>query len=96
VYVEEDRVGWEHAAMAFGRPPGAATSDPIFAIPFLLAALFNAAPVFIVQPTGPELACVGGAHALFLLRLIVARSASSKQRAIDLARFQELRKQDMP
>src|SRR3954469_15811088 len=32
---------WEHAAMAFGRPRGAATADALFSLAFLLAALFN-------------------------------------------------------
>lgn len=94
VYFEEERGGWEHAAMAFGRPQGAAAPDALFAVPFLLAALCNVAPALIAQPTGPELVFVGGAHALFVLRLVAARIAASKQRAIDLARFQELRKQD--
>jgi hypothetical protein len=34
---------------------------------------------------------VGGAHALFLLRVVVARQAAAKQRAIDLARFKQLK-----
>ena len=94
VYFEGGREGWEHAAMAFGRPHGAAATDALFAVPFLLAALVNVAPALIAEPTGPELVFVGGAHALFVLRLVVARLAASKQRAIDLARFQELHKQD--
>lgn len=94
VKFEEDGGGWEHASMAFGRPHGAAAADALFIVPFLLAACFNVAPALIAEPTGPELVFVGGAHALFVLRLIVARVAAARQRAIDLARFQELRKQD--
>ena len=41
--------GWEHAAMAFGRPAGAATIDALFTVPFLLAALFNIAPALIAE-----------------------------------------------
>jgi hypothetical protein len=96
VFFEEDGRGWEHAAMAFGRPRASATTDALFTVPFLLAALFNMAPALIAQPTGPELVFVGGAHALFVLRLVVARVAASKQRAIDLARFEELRTQETP
>ena len=83
--------GWEHAAMAFGRPAGAATSDPLFLLPFVLAALFNIMPALILEPARVEIIFVGGAHALFALRLLVARYAASQQRKIDLARFQELR-----
>jgi hypothetical protein len=85
--------GWEHAAMAFGRPAGAATTDALFIVPFLLAALLNVAPAMLLDPVPVELVFVGGAHALFVLRLIVARQAASKQRAIDLDRFQQLKRE---
>ena len=94
VFFEEEGGGWEHTAMAFGRPRGSAATDAIFTVPFLLAALFNLAPALIAQPTRPELIFVGGAHALFVLRLVVARTSASKQRTVDLARFQELRKRE--
>jgi hypothetical protein len=83
--------GWEHTAMAFGRPAGAATVDALFTVPFLLAALCNVAPVLIVDPARVELIFIGGAHALFVLRLLVARQAAGRQRAIDLQRFQEMK-----
>jgi hypothetical protein len=85
------RSGWEHAAMAFGRPAGAATVDALFTVPFLLASLCNVAPALIVDPARVELIFIGGAHALFVLRLVVARQAAGRQRAIDLARFQEMK-----
>jgi len=94
VYLEEGRGGWEHVAMTFGSPRGAVSTDALFTVPFLLAALFNVTPALIAQPTAAELVFVGGAHALFVLRLLVARLAASRQRAIDLARFQELRQQN--
>ena len=93
VHFEEDRGGWEHAAMSFGRPSGAAVTDALFAVPFLLATLSNIAPALLAQPTVPELVFVGGAHALFVLRLAIARLTASKQRAVDLARFEELQRQ---
>jgi hypothetical protein len=77
--------------MAFGRPVGAATVDALFVVPFLLAAMFNTAPALMLHPTAAELVFVGGAHVLFALRLVVARQAAAKQRAIDLARFQQLK-----
>ena len=81
---------WEHAAMAFGRPKGAASTDALFSVIFFLAALFNVVPALILEPQRVELVFVGGAHALFVLRLLVARHAASTQRAIDLERFQQL------
>jgi hypothetical protein len=82
---------WEHAAMAFGRPKGAASTDALFSAIFLLAALGNIAPALLLSPAPVELIFVGGAHALFVLRLLVARHAARTQRAIDLERFQQLR-----
>lgn len=84
---------WEQAAMAFGRPRGAASADALFTAIFFLAALFNVMPALILEPQRAELVFVGGAHVLFGLRLIVARHAASTQRAIDLARFQQLKNQ---
>jgi hypothetical protein len=91
VFHEAGGPGWEHAAMAFGRPPGAAAPDPLFVVPFLIATIFNAAPAVIVQPAPVELVFVGGAHALFLLRIAIARASAARQRAIDLARFQQMK-----
>jgi len=87
----EREPGWEHAAAAFGRPKGAAKVDALFSIPFVVAAVFNLAPAFIVEPTQQELIFIGGAHALFVLRLLVARETARRQRAIDQARFEQLK-----
>ncbi len=104
VHVGVERIGrylqvfyedqWEQTAMAFGRPSGAVGLDPLFSIPFALAAVVNVMPPLIVIAGGPtreELIFVGGAHALFLVRLVAARAAAGKQREVDLRRFQELK-----
>jgi hypothetical protein len=88
----EDVRGWEHAAMAYGRPKGAARIDALFSIPFVLAAACNVGPALIARPTIEEIVFVGGAHALFALRLLVARAAAASQRAIDLDRFAQLKR----
>jgi hypothetical protein len=82
---------WEKTSMAFGRPAGAATVDALFVVPFLLAALFNVMPALLAGPTAPELIFIGGGHALFVLRLLVARHVASRQRVIDLEVVQEIR-----
>ncbi len=89
----DDAASWEQTAMAFGRPKGAASIDALFAMPFLLAAVFNVAPLLVADPTRAELVFVGGAHALFVLRLAVARHAAATQRAIDLERFGQLKRE---
>ena len=83
--------GWEHLASAFGKPAGAATSDPLFCAMFFLAALANALPALMLNPLREELIFVGGAHVLFVIRLLAARHAARNQRAIDQARFEQLR-----
>ncbi len=88
-----DASSWEQTAMAFGRPKGAASIDALFAVPFLLATVFNVAPLLVADPTRAELVFVGGAHALFVLRLAVARGAAARQRAIDLERFRQLKRE---
>ena len=93
---DADHPGWEHAAMAFGRPKGAAAADALFSIPFVLAIVWNAAPALVQQPTIEEIVFIGGAHALFALRLIVARKTAARQRAIDLERFAQLKRGSAP
>ncbi|HYM22456.1 MAG TPA: hypothetical protein VEU08_04595 [Vicinamibacterales bacterium] len=83
---------WERAAMEFGRPKGAVVLDPLFSTVFFVAALINTMPALIQGPTSQELVFVGGAHALFVVRLVAARGASSKQRENELRRFEEIRK----
>jgi hypothetical protein len=83
--------GWEHLAAAFGKPVGAATSNPLFCVIFFLAALANALPALMLNPLREELIFVAGAHALFVLRLLAARHTARNQRAIDQARFEQLK-----
>ena len=83
---------WERTAMAFGRPARAARLDPLFAIVFLLATLANLIPALLAQPTAEELIFVGGAHALFGVRLAFAKFTASQQRTIDRERFQALKR----
>jgi hypothetical protein len=83
---------WEHAAMAFGRPVGAIATDALFSIPFVLAALCNIGAALIIEPMrAAELIVVAGAHVLFILRVVAARTGAAQQRAIDLERFRQLK-----
>jgi hypothetical protein len=91
-FYEAVEPGWEQAAMAFGRPKGGASIDALFTVPFLLAAIFNLGPALYLSPTTEELVFVGGAHALFAVRLFFARATAARQRAVDLARFLDLKR----
>jgi hypothetical protein len=82
---------WERTIGLFGRPPGAVSPDPLFSPLFLLAAIVNLEPLLPAGPTAPELTFVLGAHALFALRVLSARAAARRQRAVDGARFEAAR-----
>jgi hypothetical protein len=47
--------------------------------------------VMLAEPIPAEIAVIGGAHFLLLVRLAIARRAATRQRAIELARFVEMR-----
>jgi hypothetical protein len=81
-------VGWESAAMRYGqRFPG--RSDPLFAPLFLVAAVVNYFPV-VAGGVAVERLGLGAFHALFVLRVVLAGRAASRQRAEDLERFRAL------
>jgi hypothetical protein len=85
---------WEETAMAFGAPLSGTGADPLFVIAFGLATLCNLVPLLLVDAVRIELAVIGGAHALVLVRLAIARRAAARQRAADLVRFEQLRPRD--
>jgi hypothetical protein len=92
VFFEDEQAdcGWEHRVMAFGRLfPGG--TDPLFTPYFLTAALFNFVPVLLAGAVPIEYGVVGAIHLLFVARLALACRHSTRQRAIDLERFQQLK-----
>jgi hypothetical protein len=94
VFLEDEAndPGWEQRIMKFGALGRlAASSDPLFTIYFLTAALFNFVPVLLAGAVPVEYGVVGALHVLFIARLVVARRASGRQRAIDLDRFQRIK-----
>jgi hypothetical protein len=87
----EDGAGWEHTAMAFGRPLKGTGTDPLFVAHFLLATVLNIVPALLAEPVRLELQVVGGAHVLFVLRMVFAWRSAGHQRAADLKRFEEMK-----
>jgi len=87
---EESDRRWEHQAMALGRMfPGG--GDPLFALYFCIATVFNFVPVVLAEPAPIEWVVVGAIHLCFLARVAARRRQSARQRAIDLERFQRLK-----
>ena len=90
VFLEEED-GWEHVAMAVGPPLKGTSVDPIFAVYFLIAVVLNIVPALLAQPVPLEVGVVLGVHLIVVIRILVARSIASRQRAADLKRFTELK-----
>jgi len=90
VCLEDDR-GWEHTAMAFGRPLRGTRLDPLFSVCFVLATLLNFVPVTFAEPKPVEVLVWGGVHVLVIIRIVLARRSAARQREADLKRFLELK-----
>ena len=82
---------WETTAMAVGPALPGGGVDPLFTVVFLLATILNLIPAFIVEPTWIELAVVGLLHVAFLVRVLRARGAAARQRAVELESFKALK-----
>jgi hypothetical protein len=94
VFFEDEEAStarWEHEAMAYGRAFPGGGSDPIFAWYFCTATVFNFVPVAFASAVAIEYLFLTPIHLLFIVRILVARSRSGRQRALDLERFQKLR-----
>jgi hypothetical protein len=82
--------GWEHVAMTFGQRFPSRGPDALFSGLFLMATALNYLPVALGGTT-PELIVGGLLHLLLALHIGTARSRASKQRALDLERFQAIK-----
>ncbi len=90
---------WEQAVMKLGRqhlPSGGV--DPLFAMPFALAALLNLGPIalmtysaapLLIGEISVEFAFYAFLHALFIARILIARRFAGQQRARELELFQK-------
>ncbi len=88
----EDTVGWEHAAMAIGRTQYGSGTDPLFTVFFVIATFLNFVPVLIAEPVATEVIVTGGAHLVLVARILLARRAAGRQRALDLERFEQIKR----
>jgi hypothetical protein len=86
-----DGARWETTAMAVGPALPGGGVDPLFAIAFACATVINVMPALLPQPTGIELGVIGALHAAFLFRIIRARVAAARQRAVELESFRALK-----
>jgi hypothetical protein len=90
-----DTPAWERVAMSFGTVPGVG-GHPLFVPLFFMATAMNFLAVLLPRPEAVELSVMAIPHLAFIAWLIAADRAMRTQRAIELARFRELRAKQNP
>ena len=92
VYYEADPDGpqWETTAMTVGPALPGGGVDPLFSVVFVATAALNMLTALEPSPTWQELMIVGGCHAAFVFRIVRARVAAARQRAVELESFRAL------
>ena len=85
----EPNGGWEHVAMTFGQRFPGDGPDALFSALFLMATALNYVPVALGGTT-PELVVGGLLHLVLGIHIGTARSRASKQRIVDLERFEAI------
>jgi hypothetical protein len=96
VYYEADPNGprWETTAMTVGPALPGGGIDPLFSAVFVGATLINLVPALLPQPTPVELGVIGVLHAAFVFRVVRARGAAARQRAVELESFKALQSRE--
>lgn len=85
-------LGWEHAAMAFGREaPAGGGVDPLFSTFFWLAAVANLIPSVLAGAVAVEWTVIGLLHLTFAARVALGRRYAMRQRARELEIFQRIK-----
>jgi hypothetical protein len=95
VYYETSREGpqWETTAMSVGPALPGGGIDPLFAVLFVLAAVANVIPALLIAPTPTEIVVLGVLHVGFIVRVVRARMAAARQRAVELDNYRAIRSQ---
>jgi hypothetical protein len=93
VFYEGTRDGplWETTAMSVGPALPGGSVDPLFTVLFACACVLNVLPALVLSPTALEWSIIGLTHAAFLVRLVRARGAATRQRAVDLESYRAVK-----
>ena len=95
VYYEQlEGPRWEHTVMAVGPSLPGGGIDPLFSFVFAGATFVNLIPALLPAPTRLELGVIGVVHLLFVIRVVRARGAAARQRAVELESFRALHSQN--
>lgn len=98
VYYEGTQEGptWETTAMAVGPGLPGAGIDPLFTVVFAALAALNLVLAFPELHTTTMYVVVLPVHAIFAVRMIRARGAAARQRAVDLETFRAIKATQAP
>jgi hypothetical protein len=93
VYYEsrEDGPCWETTAMKVGPALPGGGIDPLFTVVFICATVVNLIPGLVPSPTRVQLVALALLHVAFLVRLVRARGAAARQRAVELESYRAIR-----
>jgi hypothetical protein len=95
-YEAPDGPRWETTAMAVGPALPGGGIDPLFSFVFAAAAFINLIPALVPAPTQLEMGVIGVLHLLFIVRVVRARGAAARQRALELETFRALLAREIP
>jgi hypothetical protein len=97
VYYENVETGprWETTVMSVGPSLPGGGIDPLFSIVFVCAIFVNIVPALALQakPTATELGVIGMLHLAVVIRIVRARGAAARQRAVELESFRAIHSQ---
>ena len=84
---------WETTVVAIGPGLPGGGIDPLFTFVFACAAFLNIVPALalVPGPTRTELGVIGVLHLLFVIRVVRARGAAARQRAVELESFRAVK-----
>jgi len=93
VYYEsrEDGPRWETTAMKVGPALPGGGIDPLFTVVFICATVVNLIPGLVPSPTRVQLVALALLHVAFLVRLVRARGAAARQRAVELESYRAIK-----
>jgi hypothetical protein len=105
VYYENPETGprWENTVAAVGPALPGGGIDPLFSLVFACASFVNIIPVLgslmlhsatpLPEPTRTELGVISVLHLAFIIRVVRARGAAARQRAVELETFRAIHAQ---
>jgi hypothetical protein len=96
VYYETlaDGPRWETAVTTVGPALPGGGIDPLFAVVFVAITLINALVALVPFPTRLELGVIALLHIGFVFRIVRARRAATRQRAVELESFKAMQSRE--